>query len=71
MKKVLILSGSPRKGGNSDILCDRFAMTGRTKWAGRSDMYERVLEKHLPIQPQGRARKINLQMFRGIKFLKK
>lgn len=25
MKKVLILSASPRKGGNSDILCDRFA----------------------------------------------
>ena len=25
MKKVLILSGSPREGGNSDILCDRFA----------------------------------------------
>ena len=24
MKKVLILSGSPRKGGNSDILCDQF-----------------------------------------------
>lgn len=24
-KKVLILSGSPRKGGNSDILCDEFA----------------------------------------------
>ena len=24
-KKVLILSGSPRKGGNSDILCDQFA----------------------------------------------
>lgn len=23
--KVLILSGSPRKGGNTDILCDRFA----------------------------------------------
>lgn len=23
-KKVLILSGSPRRGGNSDILCDRF-----------------------------------------------
>ena len=23
-KKVLILSGSPRKAGNSDILCDRF-----------------------------------------------
>ena len=24
-KKVLILSGSPRKGGNSDLLCDAFA----------------------------------------------
>lgn len=24
MKKVLIISGSPRKGGNSDTLCDRF-----------------------------------------------
>lgn len=23
-KKVLILSGSPRNGGNSDILCDEF-----------------------------------------------
>ena len=23
-KKVLILSGSPRMGGNSDILCDEF-----------------------------------------------
>ena len=23
-KKVLILSASPRKGGNSDILCDEF-----------------------------------------------
>lgn len=25
MKKILILCGSPRKGGNSDILCDQFA----------------------------------------------
>lgn len=24
-KKVLIISSSPRKGGNSDVLCDRFA----------------------------------------------
>lgn len=24
MKKVLILSGSPRKCGNSDLLCDEF-----------------------------------------------
>lgn len=26
MKKVLILSGSPRRNGNSDTLCDRFAL---------------------------------------------
>ena len=25
MKKVLIISASPRKEGNSDILCDEFA----------------------------------------------
>lgn len=25
MKKVLIISSSPRKGGNSDTLCDEFA----------------------------------------------
>ena len=24
-KHILILSGSPRKGGNSDLLCDEFA----------------------------------------------
>lgn len=28
-KKVLILSGSPRKGGNSDILCDEFMRGAR------------------------------------------
>jgi len=33
-KKVLILSASPRKGGNSDLLCDQF-MTG-AKEAGHS-----------------------------------
>jgi len=25
-KKILILSGSPRKGGNSDLLCDQFRL---------------------------------------------
>ena len=25
MKKVLIISSTPRKGGNSDILCGEFA----------------------------------------------
>jgi multimeric flavodoxin WrbA len=29
MKKVLILSGSPRIGGNSDSLCDKFAQGAR------------------------------------------
>ena len=24
MKKVLVISGSPRSGGNSDMLCDEF-----------------------------------------------
>lgn len=28
-KKVLILSGSPRKGGNSDTLCDQFMLGAR------------------------------------------
>lgn len=28
-KKILILSSSPRKGGNSDLLCDRFAEGAR------------------------------------------
>ena len=30
-KKVLILSGSPRKGGNSDYLCDKFAQGARDR----------------------------------------
>ncbi|MBP2655559.1 MAG: Iron-sulfur flavoprotein [Firmicutes bacterium] len=25
-KKVLVLSGSPRRGGNSDLLCDQFML---------------------------------------------
>jgi len=29
VKKVLILSGSPRKGGNSDLLCDQFLLGAR------------------------------------------
>ena len=40
MKNILIISASPRKGGNSDLLCDQFAKgacevpgTGqRTEW---------------------------------------
>lgn len=33
-KNVLILSASPRKGGNSDLLCDAFAQ--RAKEAGHA-----------------------------------
>lgn len=42
-KKVLILSGSPRKGGNSDLLCDRFAAGASD--AGHSVEKIRIAEK--------------------------
>lgn len=42
-KKVLILSGSPRKGGNSDLLCDEF-MRGAIE-AGHEVEKIRVQEK--------------------------
>lgn len=44
-KKVLILSGSPRKGGNSDILCDEF-MKG-AKESGNTVEKIRVAEKKI------------------------
>ncbi|MGM9597584.1 MAG: flavodoxin family protein [Eubacteriales bacterium] len=44
-KKVLILSGSPRKGGNSDILCDEF-MRG-AKESGNKVEKIRVAEKKI------------------------
>ena len=45
MKKVLILSGSPRKGGNSDVLCDEF-MRGAID-AGNEVEKIRVTEKKI------------------------
>ena len=45
MKKVLILSGSPRKGGNSDILCDQFAKGALE--AGNEVEKIRVAEKEI------------------------
>ncbi len=45
MKKVLILSGSPRKGGNSDILCDEFARG--TKENGNIVEKIRIAEKNV------------------------
>lgn len=42
-KKVLILSGSPRKGGNSDILCDEFLHGAQD--AGHKAEKIRVAEK--------------------------
>ena len=44
-KKVLILSGSPRKGGNSDILCDEFLRGARE--AGHDVEKIRVAEKKI------------------------
>lgn len=44
-KKVLILSGSPRKGGNSDLLCDEFLWGARE--AGHEVEKLRVAEKKI------------------------
>lgn len=44
-KKILILSGSPRKGGNSDLLCDEF-MRGAQE-AGHEVEKIRVSEKKI------------------------
>ena len=44
-KKVLILSGSPRKGGNSDILCDEFLRGARE--AGHTVEKLRVSERKI------------------------
>lgn len=44
-KKVLILSGSPRKNGNSDTLCDQFAMGAAE--AGHTVEKIRVAEKNI------------------------
>lgn len=44
-KKVLILSGSPRKNGNSDILCDEFAKGA--KESGHEVEKIRVAEKNI------------------------
>lgn len=44
-KKVLILSGSPRKGGNSDLLCDEF-MRGAIESGNYVDKI-RVAEKKI------------------------
>lgn len=44
-KKVLILSGSPRKGGNSDLLCD--AMMRGAVEAGHEAEKIRVAEKEI------------------------
>ncbi len=45
MKNILILSGSPRKGGNSDILCDEF-MRG-AMYAGANVEKIRVADKKI------------------------
>lgn len=44
-KKILILSGSPRREGNSDLLCDEFARGARE--AGHEVEKIRVAEKNI------------------------
>ncbi len=44
-KNILILSGSPRKGGNSDLLCDEFARGAAE--AGHTVEKLRVAEKQI------------------------
>ncbi|MGN0639169.1 MAG: flavodoxin family protein [Huintestinicola sp.] len=44
-KKVLILSGSPGKGGNSDLLCDEF-MRGAVE-SGNDVENIRIAEKNI------------------------
>lgn len=46
-KNILILSGSPRKGGNSDLLCDEFARGARE--AGHE--VEKIRVSELNIHP--------------------
>lgn len=48
-KKVLILSGSPRKNGNSDLLCDEF-MKGALE-NGNEAQKIRVAEKKYRLLP--------------------
>ena len=45
VKNVLILSASPRKGGNSDLLCDQFARGAEE--AGHKVEKIRVQEKKI------------------------
>ena len=45
MKRVLVISGSPRKGGNSDILCDEFIKGAMN--AGNEVAKVRVAEKKI------------------------
>ena len=44
-KKVLVLSSTPRKGGNSDVLCDKF--TQGAKEVGHSVEKINLREKHI------------------------
>lgn len=44
-KKVLVLSGSPRKGGNSDLLCDEF-IKGASESGNKAEKI-RVAEKNI------------------------
>ena len=44
MKKVLVLAGSPRKGGNSDLLCDALIRGARESGNNAEKIYVQDLK---------------------------
>ncbi len=52
MKNILVISASPRKGGNSDVLCDEFikgAQQAGGEFADKADYHRLIEERSLPI----------------------
>lgn len=45
MKKVVVISSSPRKGGNSDLLCDGSTVAGEIRAPG---VYEKGAVRNAP-----------------------
>lgn len=45
-KKVLVISASPRKGGNSDMLCDEFIRGAKETWNETEKIYLRDKNIH-------------------------
>lgn len=57
MKNVLILSSSPRRGGNSDTLCDEF-MQGAIESGHRVEKVFLLRQDHSPLHGMRRVQPI-------------